>query len=129
MNTKTLVGAVIGGLALFVMGFLIYDLLLADYFAISIARTPPNLPVIIIGEIVFGYLITSTLSNAGATSVSDGAKSAAMLGFIIGVGLGLIQYGATTITDLTHYLADAVVWAVRWAVAGAAVGWWLGRDS
>jgi hypothetical protein len=129
MNSKTLGGAVVGGIALFLMGYIIYGLLMADYFATSISSEAPNFPFLIIGELLFGYILTWAFTQNGTSSVSDGAKNGAMVGLFLGLAIGMVMLGTTTLSDLTHYLADAVVWAVRYAVAGAAVGWWLGRDS
>ena len=126
MNPKMLAAGVAGGLTLFVMGFVFYVLLLSDFFTTDVARDPPTLYVIVIGEVLFGILIAWVFSRSGTSTLADGAVAGAILGFLIALGFGLIMYGATTITDLTHYLADSVVYAIRWAVAGAVVGWSLG---
>ena len=130
MNTKMLIAAACGGLVLFLTGGLVYALLLADYFAVEgVTRETANLLYIVPGELVFGCLLAWVLSCCGASSVVDGAKYGALVGFLIALGYGLIMYGATTITDLTHYLVEAVVWAVRFACAGAVIGWWYGRGA
>jgi energy-coupling factor transporter transmembrane protein EcfT len=129
MNSKSLVGAVIGGLSLFVMGFIFYVLLLGDFLASQAAKEVLNFPFIILGEIIFGYLIVWVFTQNGTSGVSEGAKKGAMLGLLVSLGIGMLQYGDSNIRELNQHLVDAVVWAVRWAVAGAAVGWWLGRDS
>ncbi len=130
MNTKTLIAGVAGGLILFLTGGLVYVLLLADYFTVEgVTRETANLLYIVPGELVFGYLLAWVLSCCGASSVVDGAKYGALVGFLIALGYGLVMYGATTITDLTHYLVEAVVWAVRFACAGAVIGWWYGRGA
>ena len=130
MNTKMLIAAACGGLVLFLTGGLVYALLLADYFAVEgVTRETAILLYIVPGELVFGCLLAWVLSCCGASSVVDGAKYGALVGFLIALGYGLLMYGATTITDLTHYLVEAVVWAVRFACAGAVIGWWYGRGA
>ena len=129
MNTKTLIAAVAGGLTLVVTGGLVYVLLLADFFTVDVTRESANLLYIVPGELVFGCLLAWVLSCCGASSVVDGAKYGALVGFLIALGYGLIMYGAMDITDLTHYLVEAVVWAVRFACAGAVIGWWYGRGA
>ncbi len=125
-----LIAAACGGLVLFLTGGLVYALLLAGYFAVEgVTRETANLLYIVPGELVFGCLLAWVLSCCGASSVVDGAKYGALIGFLIALGYGLIMYGATTITDLTHYLVEAVVWAVRFACAGAVIGWWYGRGA
>ena len=130
MNTKMIVAGACGGLVLFLTGGLVYVLLLADYFTVEgVSRETANLLYIVPGELLFGYLLAWVLSCCGASSVVDGAKYGALIGLLIALGYGLIMYGATTITDLTHYLVEAVVWAVRFACAGAVIGWWYGRGA
>ncbi len=129
MNTKMIVAAVAGGLVLFLTGGLVYELLLADFFTVEVSRDTANLLYIVPGELVFGYLLAWVLSCCGASSVVDRAKYGALIGFLIALGYGLLLYGSTTITDLTHYLVEAVVWAVRYACAGAVIGWWYGRGA
>ena len=129
MNTKMIVAAVAGGLTLFLLGGLIYVLLLADFFTVDVSRDPANLLYIVPGELVFGCLLAWVLSCYGTSTVVDGAKNGALIGFLIALGYGLIMYGTTTIADLTLYLVDSVVWAVRFACAGAVIGWWYGRGA
>ncbi len=129
MNTKTLIAGVAGGLVLFLTGGLVYVLLLADYFTFEVSRETANLLYIVPGELVFGCLLAWLLSCCGVSSVVDGAKNGALIGFLIALGYGLLLYGSTTIADLTYYLVDVVVWAVRFACAGAVIGWWYGRGA
>ncbi len=130
MNTKMIVAGVAGGLVLFLTGGLVYVLLLADYFTVEgVTRESANLLYIVPGELVFGCLLAWVLRCCGASTVVDGAKNGALIGFLIALGYGLLLYGSTTITDLTHYLVEAVVWAVRFACAGAVIGWWYGRGA
>ena len=129
MNTKTLIAAVAGGLTLFVTGGIFYVLLLGDFFTVDVTKDPPDLLFIAPGEIVFGCLLAWIFSRSGTSTVAGGAKDGALIGFLIALGYGLLLYGSTTIADLTLYLADAVVWAVRFAAAGAVIGWLLGRGA
>ena len=129
MNTKTLIAAAAGGLILFLTGGLVYALLLKDFFTVDVTRDTANLLYIVPGELVFGCLLAWVLSCCGASTVLDGAKYGALIGCLIALGYGLLLYGATTIADLTYHLADAVVWAVRFACAGAVIGWWYGRGA
>lgn len=126
MNSTTLVGAFIGGIVLFLTGGLVYGLLLADFFTVDVSRDSVNLLYIIPGELVFGCLLAWVLSRYGVASVGDGAKNGALIGLLVALGYGLLLYGSTTIADFTYFLAEAVVWAVRYALAGAAIGWWYG---
>ena len=129
MNTKMLIAGVAGGLILFVTGGLVYALLLKDFFTVDVTRESEILLFIVPGELVFGCLLAWVLSCCGASTVVDGAKYGALIGCLVALGYGLLLYGSTTIADLTYYLVDVVVWAVRFACAGAVIGWWYGRGA
>lgn len=127
MNARMLTGAVLGGFTLFVLGGLIYGLLLADFFAVAVSRDPPDFLLIALGELSFSLALAWMFTRTGAATPADGARQGAILGFLVVLAYGLTLAGTTTIGTLTLYLADAVVTAVRFAVAGAVIGWWYGR--
>jgi hypothetical protein len=54
--------------------------------------------------------------------VADGARFGAVIGLIVGFGVGLILYGTWNL-ELAGFLADAVFQLVAWSAAGAAIGW------
>ncbi|MDA0874932.1 MAG: hypothetical protein O3C45_07695 [Bacteroidetes bacterium] len=125
MNSKTLIGSALGGLGLFLMGGLVYMVILGDMNLWG-QTAEPALPWIIGGEIVFGYLITWVIGVSNASGVQGGAKAAAITGLIIGLAINLIMIGEGH-AEIKNGLIDTVVWPVRWGVAGAVVGWWSGR--
>ena len=122
MTSKTLVAGIAGGLTLFATGMLVYVLFLPDFFAIEGASSQPGYLYIVLGEIAYGLLIALLFSRMGVNSMAAGAQQGALLGGMIALGMGLIYYGAYTFAGADYYLAEVVVWAVRWAVAGAVVG-------
>jgi hypothetical protein len=128
------IGAVVGGVVLFLLGYVIYVLLMPDpEFARGAASAAlgsmnPNLPPIIAGEILFGFLLTRGLIKSGAiTSVGASVKGGALVGFCAGLGIGLIMYGAWGLTSAAGAVWEGVTWAVRWAVAGAVLSMILGK--
>ncbi len=74
-----------------------------------------------------GHWIGSPPPLQAAASVSSAFRSS--LRKLIALAYGLPLYGSTTVADLTCYLADAMIWALRYAAAGAVIGWWLGRGK
>ncbi|MCZ6757784.1 MAG: hypothetical protein O7C39_05825 [Bacteroidetes bacterium] len=129
MNSKTLIAALLGGLTLFVLGYIVYGLLLADFFASSVDRAEPLILYIGLGELVFGYLIVWVFSQTDTSTAADGAKAGAILGLLLFLGLNLIMYGVFEMYELSTNLVDVLVGTVRFGVAGAVVGWYLGRDA
>ena len=117
MNSKTLIAALLGGLTLFVMGYIVYGLLLADFYSTSVDRAEPLILYIVLGELVVGYLIAWVFSQTGTSTVADGAKVGAILGFLLALSIGLITYGVYEMAELSTHLVDSLVGAVRFGVA------------
>lgn len=129
MDTKTLVAGLAGGVVLFLTGYVFYVLLMADFFAFDVAKDPPSIPFIIGGELVFGILLAWVCNLANVRNAVEASKLGALLGFLVAIGIGLLMHGSTNVTTLEVYLVDSVIWAVRFTVAGAVVGWLLGRGD
>ena len=129
MSTRSLVAALAGGVTLFILGGLFYVLLLPGFFETAVAKDPPAFLFIVLGEIVWGLLLAWVFSNAGVCTMAAGAKAGAVFGLLVALATGLIMYGATTVADLTYYLGDVVVFAIRYAAAGAVIGWMLEREA
>ena len=77
----------------------------------------------------FGYLIVWVFSQTDTSTAADGAKAGAILGLLLFLGLNLIMYGVFEMHELSTNLVDVLVGTVRFGVAGAVVGWYLGRDA
>jgi len=125
------IGAIVGGLVLFLLGYLIYVVLMPDpEFArgTAVGRTAPNLPPIIVAELLFGFLITRGLIKSGTiSSVGASAKSATLIGGVAGLAVSLIMLGTTELITLQGAVYEAVTWAVRWGIAGAVLSMVLGK--
>ncbi len=139
MNTQqTLLGTLAGALGLFVSGYLIYVVLFHESMplfsdgdgAASVARDAVDFPLIILMEVIFGFLLTYIFGRwAGIKTVAGGAKAGALLGLLIGLATGLLIHAQSTLTSLSGVAFGAVTYAIRFGIAGALVGWVLGRDD
>ena len=133
MDSKFVGAALAGAVAMFLMGFVLYELLLGGFFEANgnpdLMRAQPAFLWIILGQIAGGFLLATILSWKGASSVGEGAKAGAVFGFLVSLGVGLTNYGAFDMMNLTATLVDPFVSALLFAVAGAVVGMMLGRGS
>ncbi len=135
-TNKIAVAGLIGGIVAFFLGWLVYGMLLTDFFkangggATGVDRAPEEMVMwaMIVGHLAFGLLVAIIFGRwASISTPATGAKAGAVLGFLVGL-TALIDYGVTNISNLTGVLVNAVVLAVITAIMGAAVAWWLGRD-
>jgi len=137
MDAKKRILATLAGFAVyFILGFLIYGVLLVDFYASNIGtatgvmRTDADMQwwALIAGNVMMAYLLVYIFGKwANITSFAGGLKAGAMVGFIIALGFGLNMYGTTNISNLTATLVDTVVMAVMMGATGGVVGWVLGR--
>ena len=65
------------------------------------------------------------------TSISTfagGFQGGMVIGALMALGVGLIQFGALGLGSLTSVIADTVVSLIRYGIAGGVVGVMLGRS-
>lgn len=138
MNSKVIVAALLGALASFILGFLIYGLLLMDYMSANMIpgamKTEAEM-----GASSFIFLYLGTLASslllayvfdrwANIRTAGGGAKAGALLGLLMILCFDFGMYATTNLLKMNFMLLDIALNVVFAAVAGAIIGWWLGRN-
>jgi hypothetical protein len=125
---------VVGALTSFVLGFLIYGMALASFFAANVGtatgvyKEAPDLAPVLLGQLALAFLLTLAISRWGdSTSLAGGAKVGALFGLLVALGFDLTMYGTTNIQNITATLVDPIVSMVMVGVTGAMIGMVLGR--
>ncbi len=131
MNTKKfLIGTLVGGITIFLLGYLFYGQLLANFFAqhshapagAERAMTELVWWALIIGNLGTGALLTYVFLKLGnVNSFSGGLGIGATVGFLSALGNDLVRYATENASDLTGVFADIVVFAVICGVAGGII--------
>jgi hypothetical protein len=134
MNTKTMISGLLGGLIYFILGWLIYGVLLKDSMGSDMpagfmrADNEMIFWALILGNLGFGMAIAYILGSwSGVTTFAGGAKAAAMVTFLFALGFDLIFYATATVMPLSGVAMDVVISTIMGAIAGGVIGWWLGR--
>ncbi len=110
MNKKCIVATVAGGVAVFVLGFLFYGLLLADFFANDAMSETPSYLAIAGGSLASGALLALVLSWRAATGPGEAFKAGASVGVLVSLAVGLTMLGTTDgLATMATVLGDAVV--------------------
>ena len=132
MNTqKFLVSGIVGGIVSFFAGYLIYGLLLMDFFtknvgtAKDVMRTPGEMVwwAMILGSVCMGLMLSYIFNKwANINSLGAGASAGFVIGLLMTAGFDFLMFGQTNISNLTGTIADSVVGGVMGAITGAAVG-------
>ncbi len=138
MNSqKFIVGGIVGGIVYFLLGWLIYGMLLKDFMANNLS-SPGTMRAdadtiwwaLIIGQFAGGFLLAYIIGKAGATSAGAGAGVGFIVGLLVCLSYDLTMYGiSTSIASLKGLAADVAVSAVITAIAGGAVGWVMGMSK
>jgi hypothetical protein len=125
---RFLAGTIVGGIVLFLAGYLIFNTLLAGFYAANmgsatgVPREPMLLWSIGVGCLGLAALICYAMGARGASGLAGGAKVGAIVGFLTAFGIDFILYGAQNVSNLTLTIADPFASAVQCALGGAAIG-------
>ncbi len=137
MDAKKFIMAMLAGaVTLFLLGYVFYVALLADFFmkaagsAAGTFRQEPILWSIFLGEAAMAALITLIFGRwASIKTFTGGLKAGAIIGILAGLSINFVFYGTTTLGTMTSGLADSIVTLIRHAIAGGVIGWVLGRGE
>ena len=134
---KFLMGGIIGGVVNFLLGWLVWGVLLMDLMRKHSTHMPGVFRgkedmvwwAIIAGNIAFGFLVVYVLLKGNIKTAGGGASAGFMLGLLSCAGFDLIMYAQMTTFGRAAMAIDVVAAAIVTAVVGAVVGWFLGRGE
>ncbi len=127
---KILMGGIAAAVTFFFLGWIIWGMLLTDFmqsnYDQSLMKAEEDMIwwAMIVSNLVSGFLLAMILGWAGARRFSEGIKIGAITGLSIALAVDLSFYSMSDMFfSFTPVIADAVISAVLWAVAGMAVVW------
>lgn len=133
---KILRGTVLGGIAFFLLGFLMWGVLLANFSMANYDQEiyRPNEDMIwwamIVSNLVLALLLTLILKWAGAKNWKDGLKLGAIFGVLYALSIDLGMYSMTTmILTLTAIVVDALAYIVVGAITGMIIVLTWGKNK
>ena len=136
MDTKKLVtGVVVGGVTMFAVGYLIFDMAMADFYetngaaSFGVGREATLWSVVALGIASLATLVTLCIGWSGAKNAAQGFKIGGVVGFLVWFGVGLIMHGQFTISTNILPLVDASLEIVRTGIGGAVIATVLGRSE
>lgn len=132
---KRILATVVGGLVLFLSGWLLYGVLFMDFFsnnagsATGVMKPNEEMDMIylFLGNIFQAYLLVYIFGKwANISTFMGGLTNGIILALILGYGYSLVGFGTSNIYSLTAALVDPLVMAIMYGIAGGAIGWVLG---
>lgn len=122
MNVKNfLIGGIVGGIADFLMGWLLYGMLLKDYFPKPVGAAE-NLTFIFLGCMCFGFMMSFIFNQGeGISKCVPGVKLAIGVGLFMALSMSFYNgmYSATLNWQLVA--VDVLVSVVIAAIVGAVI--------
>lgn len=136
MNTKTLLAGLVGGVAAFFLGWLLYGMVLMSFMAehsnTSVMRAEADMVwwALILSNLLWGLSLALILSWANVSDFMGGMTKGAIFGLVLTLGWDLSLYSMSTwFTDTTGLIVDVIGGTIMTTVIGGVVGWMLGRGN
>ena len=120
-SKQNLLATVAATIAMFILGYLIWGMALMSFFEehsiIDVMKSDE--------EMSLGMIFLGNLATAFALSTLYGkwarGHHSAWVGFLIGVGMGLVWLGTSNFMDMTGHIAEAIVDILYYGVTGAII--------
>ena len=135
MGTKKfLIGGLVGGIVYFMLGYLFYGILFADFFhnhagtATGVERAMDQFVwwALILGNILSGCLLSYVFIKSKVNSFGPGLITGGAIGLLTSSAYDFVMYGTTNLGTTTGLVGDIAVYTVMSAITGAIVGMVLG---
>jgi hypothetical protein len=135
MQTKTLLGGLIAAIAAFLIGWLVFGILLMDFYMANMESYPglmreaPELIYIFLGNLSWGVMLSYVFTLGNIHSPQRGAIVGAILFSLITLGFDLLFYGQARLFSLKLVAVDVIANIIIGLIVGALLGWWFSRGK
>jgi len=132
---KLLTGGITGGVLFFLLGWLIYGMLLMNFMtahpgaAGNIAKAEPDFLYLVIGNLAMGFFMAYIFIRANVNSLGAGFITAGVIGLLMAVGYDCMIYATSTAISKTGMAVDVAASTAMSAITGACVGAVLGMGK
>jgi hypothetical protein len=128
-SKSNLLATLAAGIYFFIAGYLIWGVLTVDFFtehagsASGVMKEELDMVFIAIGCLLQALFLSKVYSKwaRGVHSAKEGLEFGALIGAFMGLGMGLLWYGTSNLTDLTGVFAEAVLDIIFMAIGGAII--------
>ncbi|MFZ2285350.1 MAG: hypothetical protein WAV93_00015 [Bacteroidales bacterium] len=133
---KILRGTIFGGIVYFLLGWLVWGILLMDFFSANMnqcANRPGNEMVwwaIILSNLLMALLLTLIMHWARAKTIVDGLKYGAIFGLLYGSAIAVSYWSTTTMyLRAGAVVVDIIVSTVVMAIIGLVIVLTRGKEK
>lgn len=131
MKLRILLAGIAAGVVYFLLGWIIYGMLAADFFANNVGSATGVMKTneemcllsIFIGNLGWGFLLAVIFGYWGKVkSAVDGLMKGFVIGILMAMGYDLMMYGTSNIMNMTAAIVDIIIGGVMSGIAGLVVG-------
>jgi uncharacterized membrane protein len=130
MNAKQwVIGTVVGAVVVFAAGWVLFEMLLGDYYAANagsatgVDKDPQVIWSVAVGALAYAALIIYAMrGQAASANMVSGMKVGAIVGFLLWATADFTLFGITNMNNLTLTIVDPLVELVRGGIVGAVIG-------
>src|SRR5215813_3274242 len=134
MNTRVLVATVAGGAALFLLGFLVYGLLLDSWMKSHMVKhdgliiDPPNFVTLVLANLVWAFFVALIFDRwASISTFAGGVVGGAMITFLMGLYFDLMSVSFMNVfSSFLPVAVDVIAFTIIGAISGGVIGAVLG---
>jgi hypothetical protein len=134
MNIKKLaIGGITAGIVFFLLGWLIYGILLMDFMKAhpgtmgGFNKAAPDLLWVAVGNLLSGFLMAYIFTKANVNTLANGFITGAVVGVLMAAAHNCIDYGLTNLLSKKMIMADVLGALVLSGVTGAITGLVMGK--
>lgn len=126
-SKANLIATVVGGILIFLLGYAIFGVALADYFAAhtltNTAKETPDFLLVFVSNLIQAFVLATLYGKwaGGFHTVSKGFSVGAMLGIFGGFGTGLLWFATSNLMDMNATLIQGVLDVLFYGFIGMAV--------
>ncbi len=130
---KLAVGGIVAGILFFLLGWLIYGMLLMDFMknhpgvVSGYDKATPDMLYLVIGNLLSGFLMAYIFVKANITTLAGGLIMGAVVGVLMTASMDCIMYATTNLVSKKMMMADVLSSAAMSGITGAIVGMVLGK--
>ena len=131
---RLIIGTVVGAITLYILGYLIFDLALAEFYAANVGsatglvKDPQVIWAVALGTLSYAALLAFAIgTQTGSATIVDGLKIGAIVGFLMWFGADFIFYGIFNISNLTLTFVDSLLELIRAGITGTVIAAVLGK--
>ncbi|MBU1012650.1 MAG: hypothetical protein KKG99_06575 [Bacteroidetes bacterium] len=135
-TNKILLGGIVAAVTFFLLGWLIYGMLLMDFMQSnsdqSLMKAEGDMVwwAMIVSNLASGFLLALLLSWTNTKRFADAVKVGGTVGLLMAFAVDLSFYSMSNMFfNFTPIIVDTIISAIMWSLAGVAAFWVMGMGK